>query len=93
MELKVLSSIFPGSRDFKCRDENGKEYYMDLYVDGGINESDWPAEKLIGKTVEPESIKAYDPNFEGELNFFEKDRKSTNFLVHFNEMTKKSLSK
>ena len=51
MELKVLSSIFPGSRDFKCRDENGKEYYMDLYVDGGINESDWPAEKLIGKTV------------------------------------------
>lgn len=29
--------------------------------------------KLIGKTVEPESIKAYDPNFEGELNFFEKE--------------------
>lgn len=27
--------------------------------------------KLIGKTNEPESIKAYDPNFEGELNFFE----------------------
>ncbi|TNE77353.1 MAG: hypothetical protein EP333_00895 [Bacteroidetes bacterium] len=27
--------------------------------------------KLIGKTNEPESIQAYDPNFEGELNFFE----------------------
>lgn len=27
--------------------------------------------KLLGKTNEPESIKAYDPNFEGELNFFE----------------------
>ncbi len=27
--------------------------------------------KLIGKTNEPESIKAYDPNFEGELSFFE----------------------
>lgn len=26
--------------------------------------------KLIGSTVEPESIKEYDPNFEGELNFF-----------------------
>jgi hypothetical protein len=26
--------------------------------------------KLLGKTKEPESIKAYDPNFEGDLNFF-----------------------
>lgn len=26
--------------------------------------------KLLGKTIEPESIKEYDPNFEGELNFF-----------------------
>lgn len=25
---------------------------------------------LIGNTKEPESLKAYDPNFEGELNFF-----------------------
>ena len=28
---------------------------------------------LVGETVEPESIKEYDPNFEGDLNFF-KDR-------------------
>lgn len=28
------------------------------------------AVKLIGQTAEPESIKEYDPNFEGELNFF-----------------------
>ncbi len=26
--------------------------------------------KLIGKTIEPESIREYDENFEGELNFF-----------------------
>lgn len=26
--------------------------------------------ELIGKTKEPPSTKAYDPNFEGELNFF-----------------------
>lgn len=26
--------------------------------------------QLIGKTIEPESIKEYDENFEGELNFF-----------------------
>jgi thiol:disulfide interchange protein DsbD len=26
--------------------------------------------KFIGETLEPESIKEYDPNFEGELNFF-----------------------
>jgi thiol:disulfide interchange protein DsbD len=26
--------------------------------------------KLIGKTSEPESLKEYDENFEGELNFF-----------------------
>lgn len=25
---------------------------------------------LIGKTIEPESLKEYDENFEGELNFF-----------------------
>ncbi|MDX2360798.1 MAG: protein-disulfide reductase DsbD family protein [Crocinitomicaceae bacterium] len=25
---------------------------------------------LVGETVEPESIKEYDPNFEGDLNFF-----------------------
>lgn len=29
-----------------------------------------PAVQLIGETVEPESIKEYDPNFEGDLNFF-----------------------
>ncbi len=28
------------------------------------------AVKFIGETLEPESIKEYDPNFEGELNFF-----------------------
>lgn len=28
------------------------------------------AVKLIGSTVEPESIREYDENFEGELNFF-----------------------
>lgn len=26
--------------------------------------------KLVGKVNEPQSIKEYDPNFEGELNFF-----------------------
>lgn len=29
-----------------------------------------PAVEFIGSTKEPESIKEYDPNFEGELNFF-----------------------
>ncbi len=29
-----------------------------------------PHVKFVGETVEPESIKAYDPNFEGDLNFF-----------------------
>lgn len=28
------------------------------------------AVKLLGETVEPTSIREYDPNFEGELNFF-----------------------
>lgn len=28
------------------------------------------AVQWIGKTIEPESIQEYDPNFEGELNFF-----------------------
>lgn len=31
-----------------------------------------PAVKIIGKTIEPESIREYDENFEGELNFFKK---------------------
>lgn len=25
---------------------------------------------IVGKTIEPESLKEYDPNFEGDLNFF-----------------------
>ncbi|MDP4798060.1 MAG: protein-disulfide reductase DsbD N-terminal domain-containing protein [Crocinitomicaceae bacterium] len=29
--------------------------------------------KLIGKTIEPESIREYDENFEGELNFFKEN--------------------
>lgn len=29
-----------------------------------------PMIKVIGKTIEPESIHEYDDNFEGELNFF-----------------------
>lgn len=26
--------------------------------------------QIIGETIEPESLKEYDPNFEGDLNFF-----------------------
>ncbi len=26
--------------------------------------------EIIGETIEPESLKEYDPNFEGDLNFF-----------------------
>lgn len=29
-----------------------------------------PAIRILGKTEEPESLKEYDENFEGELNFF-----------------------
>lgn len=29
--------------------------------------------KFIGKTIEPESLKEYDENFEGELNFFKEE--------------------
>ncbi len=47
------------------------------YIDDGIGPvptafefSENSAVKLLGKTIEPESIREYDPNFEGELNFF-----------------------
>lgn len=29
--------------------------------------------KFVGKTMEPESLKEYDENFEGELNFFKEE--------------------
>lgn len=29
--------------------------------------------QLVGKTTEPEPIKEYDPNFDGELNFFKEN--------------------
>lgn len=36
----------------------------------GFSFQENPDVQWIGKTIEPESIKEYDPNFEGELNFF-----------------------
>ena len=32
-----------------------------------------PNVRYIGKTIEPESIREYDPNFEGDLNFFKNE--------------------
>lgn len=29
--------------------------------------------KIVGKTVEPKPIEAYDPNFEGDVSYFEKE--------------------
>jgi thiol:disulfide interchange protein DsbD len=47
------------------------------YIDDGIGPiptafefQENPNVKFIGKTLEPESIREYDPNFEGDLNFF-----------------------
>lgn len=44
------------------------------------------AVKILGETEEPESIRAYDPNFEGELNFF-KDQVTFSQKIKANEST------
>lgn len=47
---------------------------------------DNPKVKFVGETVEPESIKEYDPNFESQINFF-KDEVTFVQKVKFEEPT------
>lgn len=59
MILEVIRTLHYDCKDFVCRDENGKEYYVDLYVDGGINYDEWPPVKLIGKKVQCSHLHTY----------------------------------